>query len=37
VSGGEHQLGGTNKDGAYVVFARRAGALTEVDIVANAN
>jgi hypothetical protein len=37
VSGGEHQLGGTNKGGAYVVFARRAGALTEVDIVANAN
>lgn len=37
VSGGEHQLGGTNEDGAYLVFARRAGAQTEVDIVANAN
>ena len=39
LSQGEHQLGGTRKDGgAYVVFARATdGKPTEVNIVANAN
>jgi hypothetical protein len=39
LSEGEHQLGGTRKDGAaYVVFARRLQTgQTEVDIIANAN
>jgi hypothetical protein len=37
VNGGEHQLGGTDAEGAaYVVFARRiANGQTEVDVVAN--
>jgi len=37
LSGGEHQLGGTSKDGgAYVVFARLKDGKTEVEVIANA-
>ncbi len=35
VRGDEHVLGGTNGDFAYVVFARRDGGMTDVDLVAS--
>jgi len=35
VRGNEHMLGGTNGDFAYVIFARRDGGMTDVDLVAS--
>jgi len=35
VDGEDHILGGTNGDFAYVVFARRDGGMTDVDLVAS--
>src|SRR3546814_9291750 len=35
VRSNEHMLGGTNGDFAYVIFARRDGGMTDVDLVAS--
>ncbi|APW73226.1 MULTISPECIES: hypothetical protein [Sphingopyxis] len=35
INGNEHMLGGTRGDLAYVVFARRDGGMTDVDLVAS--
>lgn len=35
VRGEEHMLGGTNGDFAYVIFARRDGGMTDVDLIAS--